>query len=126
MPRIIYNKYIPFGRFAATTLGPIGIFIKTPWKGIHSSDENPNGFQLARKELIEEEYIHWEQQKALLFIPFYVLYLLEWVVRIFYRDKKRFKTAYDAISFEREAKENKHDTSYKDKRDKYAWIKYLK
>ena len=37
--------------------------------------------------LINHEKIHLRQQKELLIIPFYILYLLEWSVRTIYMKK---------------------------------------
>lgn len=63
--KIIYNKIIPFKGFLA-----INLF----------------GFLFARKKLTEvdinHEKIHTEQMKELLYIPFYILYILEYIIRL--------------------------------------------
>ena len=88
------------------------------------------GLLLARdKSLIDRfvlnhESIHTKQQKELLFIPFYILYILEWLFRLLqYRNQHE---AYMNISFEREAYKYGHDLSYLSKRKAYSWIKFLK
>lgn len=45
--------------------------------------------------------------KELLFIFFYIIYLLEWIVRLFINEN-----AYRNISFEKEAYQNEGDLSY--------------
>ncbi len=75
------------------------------------------------KHVINHERIHTAQERELLFIPFYILYIFEWVVRLIqYRDRKQ---AYYNISFEREAYKHGHDLSYLKNRKHYAWIRYL-
>lgn len=52
---------------------------------------------------------------------FYVLYILEWIVRLpFYR-----KDAYNHISFEQEAYKNQYDNNYLENGDYFGWVKYL-
>ncbi len=68
------------------------------------------------------ERIRTAQMKELLYIPFYILYLLEWVARLPCFGKQ----AYYNISFEREAHDNQSDYEYLKTRKKYSWIKYIK
>lgn len=76
------------------------------------------------KYVINHERIHTAQQKELLFIPFYLLYLLEWLVRLIqYRDTHR---AYINISFEREAYANGRNLAYLSRRRHYAWLRHLR
>lgn len=73
--------------------------------------------------VINHEKIHTAQQRELLFVPFYLLYLIEWLVRlVIYRDSKK---AYYNISFEREAYRHGDDLSYLKRRRHYAWLKEL-
>ncbi|MCM4167037.1 hypothetical protein KCTC52924_01894 [Arenibacter antarcticus] len=73
--------------------------------------------------LINHEKIHLKQQRELLVLPFYMLYLLEGVVRFFiYFD---VYTAYRNISFEREAYQNESNLYYLQERRPYSFIKYL-
>ena len=53
-------------------------------------------------EVINHELIHSAQMRELLYIPFYVVYLIEWILRLI-QCKGRFYEAYRHISFEKEA-----------------------
>lgn len=82
--------------------------------------------EMALKEddvLINHERIHLRQQEELLIVPFYLIYLFEWLVRtVWYLNGY---TAYQNMSFEREAYANEDDLDYIEKRTSYAFIKYL-
>ncbi len=74
--------------------------------------------------VVNHERIHTAQQRELLFIFFYILYLIEWMIRLaIYRN---FKKAYYEISFEREAYTHGHDLNYLRHRHHYNWLKYLR
>lgn len=76
------------------------------------------------KFVINHEKIHTKQEIELLFIPFYIIYILEWLVRLVqYRNQK---DAYMNISFEREAYKFGKDLFYLSRRKPYSWVKYLK
>lgn len=73
--------------------------------------------------LINHEKIHLKQQLELLVLPFYLLYLIEWLFRSliclsFYR-------GYQSISFEQEAYANEHNLDYPNERKPFSFIKYL-
>lgn len=73
--------------------------------------------------LINHERIHLRQQRELLVLPFYLLYLLEGIVRFFiYFDAYK---AYKNISFEREAYQNEADLNYLPGRGPFGFIKYF-
>ena len=73
--------------------------------------------------LINHEKIHLRQQKELLIVPFYILYITEWLIRtVWYLDSYR---AYQNISFEREAYLHEHDLGYLSRRKFFSFIKYL-
>ncbi|MDE6282618.1 MAG: hypothetical protein K2L97_01355 [Muribaculaceae bacterium] len=73
--------------------------------------------------VINHERIHTAQQRELLFIPFYLLYLIEFCVRwCQYRNRD---TAYRNISFEREAYTNGPNLDYLTHRPHYSWLRYL-
>lgn len=76
------------------------------------------------KYVINHERIHTAQQKELLFIPFYILYIIEWLIRLI--QYRKLHKAYLNISFEREAYAHGHDLSYLKRRPLYAFIKYIK
>lgn len=74
------------------------------------------------KYLMNHEEIHLQQQKELLVLPFYLLYLGNYIVNLF-----RYRNHYEAyrnISFEREAYANEHDLDYLKKRKFGAFWKY--
>ena len=95
--KIIYNKILPFKGFKAITIWP---------------------FIFARKQLnkvdINHEYIHGKQQKELLIILFYIIYLIEWIFK-----------GYKNISFEREAYYYEYDLDYLNDRRYFSWINFL-
>ena len=66
------------------------------------------------------EAIHTKQMKELLYVPFYILYLLEWFYRLTQKGN-----AYRNISFEKEAYDNENDMDYLDKREHFYWIEYI-
>ena len=73
--------------------------------------------------LINHEKIHLKQQRELLIVPFYVLYIMEWLLRtILYLDSYK---AYQNISFEREAYFNEKNMDYPSERRAFSFIKYL-
>ncbi|MDE5811754.1 MAG: hypothetical protein K2H61_05550 [Muribaculaceae bacterium] len=75
-------------------------------------------------QVINHERIHTRQQLELLFIPFYLLYLLEWLIRLLiYRNSYR---AYRNLSMEREAYANQANFAYLSSRRPYAWLRYLR
>lgn len=69
--------------------------------------------------LIRHETIHGWQQIEMLWLPFFVWYGVEYLLR---RIKHDHATAYRNISFEREA----YAGQYTPKRKPYGWIKYLR
>ena len=76
------------------------------------------------KYVVNHERIHTQQQKELLYIPLYILYILEWIFRLIqYRNQQ---DAYMNISFEREAYKHGHDLDYLQQRKRYSWIKFIK
>lgn len=74
--------------------------------------------------LVNHEKIHLRQQLELLIIPFYLIYMLEFLVRLF--QYKKWHLAYRNISFEREAYENEKDLNYLKSRPFYNVINYIK
>lgn len=76
------------------------------------------------KYVINHERIHTTQQRELLFLPFYILYGIEWLIRLIqYRNRDK---AYMNISFEREAYANDRNLSYLSNRRIFAWLHYMK
>lgn len=102
--KVIYNNIIPFPNYQCMNL--FGILFAR--KNAKLSDSTLN-----------HESIHIAQMKELLYIPFYLLYGLEWLVKLI---KNGFKghSAYRDISFEKEAYNNEHDLNYLKTRQHYA------
>ena len=73
--------------------------------------------------LINHEKIHFKQQLELLIIPFYILYLSNYLVNLIkFRSHSK---AYYNCCFEKEAYANDSNFEYLQQRKPYAWIKYL-
>lgn len=107
--KIIYNNILPPKGFTAINIFGV-IFARQEGKPID-------------KFVINHEAIHTAQVKELLYIPFYILYVLEWAVRcIQHRD---WKKAYFNISFEREAYANHNNLEYLKRRKYYNFLNYL-
>lgn len=97
--KIIYNSIIPFKGFIAMNLFGI-LFVRKELK--HKLTD----------VTINHESIHAEQIKELLFIPFYIIYLLEWIWRYLFTKDRFTHKAYRNISFEKEAYLNEGDLNY--------------
>ena len=72
---------------------------------------------------IRQELIHIEQQKELIVIFFYILYILYWLkgkVQGMSNDD-----AYMNIPFEQEAYRKMYDENYLKRRKRHAWRKYI-
>ena len=95
---IIHNDLIPFKGYKAMCLWPF-IFVR--------NEVNFNDIDL------NHEKIHWRQQLELLVIPFYIIYLIEWIFK-----------GYKHISFEKEAYDNEDNLNYLKERKYFAqWRK---
>lgn len=106
--KIIYNSIIPFPGFLAINLFGV-MFVRKEYKGC------------VGQRTINHESIHTAQMKELGYIPFYIIYFFEWVVRLFMKGN-----AYRNISFEREAYLNENDQTYLENRKHYSWTKYMR
>lgn len=69
------------------------------------------------EKVMNHEKIHLAQQKELLVLPFYIIYLLEY---IFYRFSNNHNMAYMKISFEKEAYKNDVNSDYLNTRKLWA------
>ena len=76
------------------------------------------------KVLINHERIHLRQQLELLIFPFFVVYVFEFLIRLV--QYKKWKLAYENISFEREAFANEKDLNYLKLRPFWNFIKYFR
>jgi len=104
--KIVRSRYIPFKNFNAINL--FGVLFVHP--GVYLS-----------AEMINHERIHSAQMREMLYVPFYLFYLLEWVVRLPMRGN-----AYRNHSMEREAYDNQRDLDYLAHRKHYAWRHYMR
>lgn len=100
---IIRIKKHPFGG-AFTAINLFGIIFTT---------------ETLSKYDINHELIHTAQQRELLFIPFYIWYVIEWIVLCLkYRN---MLTAYFNIRFEQEAYNHQNDLNYLETRRHYRY-----
>ena len=118
-PIIIYNTKFLQNISILMPVGGIAIFPFIILREKYLTQEN---FWIKRnKELINHESIHFQQALELGVIPFYIFYLIEFLIKLpFYGAK-----AYENISFEREAYGNDKDLNYLKTRKRYNWIKKL-
>jgi hypothetical protein len=101
--KIIRNSIIPFKGFAAINLFGV-LFVRNDVK--------------ISERLLNHERIHTAQMKELGYIFFYIIYVLEWLVRLF-----RSGNAYHNISFEKEAYFFEDCGSYLKWRERYGMWK---
>lgn len=106
--KVIYNDLIPFKGFKAINLFGI-LFVR-------------NGSTISDVDL-NHESIHTKQMKEMLYVPFYICYVLEWVTRFISCGNSRL--AYRRISFEIEAYLNQYDENYLKNRKHFAWFKHI-
>lgn len=100
--KVIYNKVIPINGYKCVNL--FGVLFVREGCTMTATDYN-------------HEAIHTTQMKELLYVPFYLLYVLEWLwylIRL--RDTR---AAYPAISFEREAYAHEGEADYLKTRKKF-------
>lgn len=71
--------------------------------------------------LMNHEKIHIRQQLEMLILPFFIVYLAEWLVRLFMEGN-----AYRNISFEREAYTYQYNLSYLKSRKWYSFYRFFK
>ncbi len=105
---ILINKYVVPKGYVGITLYPFVLL----------RDENMR----FNTTLINHESIHLQQQLELLVIPFYLLYVSEFLLKLLYY--KNWTTAYQNISFEREAYTNEKDLNYLKLRPFWSFMKF--
>nr|WP_298237926.1 hypothetical protein [uncultured Algibacter sp.] len=74
--------------------------------------------------LLNHERIHLRQQIELLVLPFYLIYVFEFIFRII--QFKNWNTAYRNISFERESYANECNLEYLKHRKFWSFLKYIR
>lgn len=73
--------------------------------------------------LINHEKIHLRQQLELLIIPFYLIYIVEFLFRLI--QYRNYNSAYRNLSFEKEAYLNEKDLNYIKSRHFWNFINYM-
>jgi len=106
---VIQTRLVPEGNIIAITLFGL-VFTR------HKEAVN--------KYVLNHELIHCHQQLEWLYLPFFILYGLEWIKNLFLLYVKEGKAdpskAYFMISFEQEAYRYDHDLNYLKRRKPYA------
>lgn len=72
------------------------------------------------RQLLNHEEIHGRQQLEMLWLPFFVWYVIEWLIRLCINRA----TAYWSIAFEQEAYHHDRRDNYLLHRTPYAWVRY--
>ena len=103
---LIYNKILPFKGYSAMAIWPF-ILVRGDF---------------ASPQILRHEAIHFAQQKELLIIGFYIVYIFEYLYKLV-KFRNHF-AAYTSISFEIEAYKNQRDINYLQKRKHFSmWEK---
>ena len=107
----VITKNFPFLGFKALTICPWVFIRKSALDRYTDRDDR-------------HETTHALQQIETLWILFFIVYGLEWFVKLFFC---RFDShaAYRSISFEQEAYGHEAETYYNDARKHYAWLGYV-
>ncbi len=101
--KVIETRLMPESKFIAITL--FGL--------VFTRDR-----RLITPRVLRHELIHCRQQLEWLYVPFFILYLVEWIIGLI-KHRANY-SAYRNISFEREAYSHEHDESYLSRRCPYA------
>lgn len=106
--KVIHNRLIPFRGFKCINLFGV-LFVR-------------EGCEMTQTDF-NHEAIHTAQMKELLYVPFYLLYLFEWLCRLIHcRDRRK---AYRDITHEREAYDNQANPDYLTNRKPYNQFKKI-
>lgn len=113
--KIIRNNFIPVKGFKAINLFGV-LFVR--------------GNAVISEKTLRHEHIHTMQMREMLYVPFYLWYGIEYVIRFFgwSFEKKPCDPndkPYDRMSFEREAYDNERDVDYPKTRKHFSWFKYI-
>ncbi|WP_104734587.1 hypothetical protein [Hanstruepera ponticola] len=106
---ILISKYLVPNGYLGITIFPF-VFLK------YRSSKKDN-------VLVNHEKIHLKQQLEILILPFFIWYLIEFIIRLL--QYKKWRLAYQNISFEREAYTNEKDLDYLKSRSFFSFIRYL-
>ena len=115
-PFVIYSDNFLNAMSILMTIGGMSLFPVVILREKYNSEDE--FWNLRGQKTINHESIHFQQQLELGVLPFYFIYVLEYLLKLpFYGSK-----AYENISFEREAYENDEDLEYLDNRTRYCWL----
>lgn len=103
---VVQNNILPFKGFSAMNLFGI-IFTRN--------------ISLLNGYVLNHESIHTKQILECGIVFFYILYLLEWLIKLIFYGKY----SYYNISFEREAYMHERNLQYLDNRKHYSWISLI-
>lgn len=118
-PIVIYNDKI---LKSLSWFMPIGGMALFPFIILREKYQKQTKFWIKKNaEVINHETIHFHQAIELGIIGFYILYVLEFIIKLFIYGAK----SYENLSFEREANTFESDANYLSIRPKYAWVQYL-
>ncbi len=107
-PIIIHTRHFPPRGFHAITIFPFVFF---------------TGEKLTERDM-RHETVHLWQQGTLLIAPFYLLYILFWIVNLIkYRDNLR---AYYNIPFERSAYALEKNSEVHPMQQAFDWVHHIK
>jgi hypothetical protein len=106
---VLISKYLVPKGYIGITFFPF-IFLK--YKGLKSNTV-----------LINHERIHLRQQIELLILPFYIVYSIEFLIRLI--QYKKWNLAYHNVSFEREAYAKEKDLDYLQSRPFCMFLKFF-
>lgn len=104
--KIVFCKWFPFKGYKAITILKWIIVRKDVKVAFTSVDYN-------------HECIHYAQEKELLFVGFYILYVIDFLFALLWF--RNWHKAYRNISFEREAYCHQDDLNYLQHRKHFAW-----
>lgn len=110
---IVKNNILPFQGFGAMTVWPFVFVRKSAYTTWRLTDK--------WKQVLNHESIHARQQIEMLWLPFFVWYGVEYLLRLVFGRRD----AYHNVSFEREAYRNEADAEYLNKRKPWSWLKYI-
>ena len=113
--RVVRNRWIPFRGFSTMNLFGV-IFVRKDLPEEYLTNTR------WLETIVRHERIHTRQMLELLVLPFYLLYIIEWLVRL--AICRNADQAYRSISFEQEAYDNQDDPTYGQRRRPYAFLRY--
>lgn len=117
--KIIENKILPPAGYKAITIGPY-IFVR---KGTVLSGQDVN-----------HESIHWEQYKETLIIGFFLIYVIEFILKFISpsltvcekrKGRSYWNRVYRSLSMEREAYAHQDEPKYMALRKPFAWLSHI-